>query len=72
MKLNPKKAKFMLVSRSRIIAPGYDDLILGDAELEEIKGFEYSWSNLSLKAFAGSCGKGSQESGSRAPRVKVV
>ena len=37
MGLNPKKTESMVVSRSRIIAPGYGDLALGGAELEEIK-----------------------------------
>ena len=37
MRLNPKKTKFMVVSRSSIIAPGYGDLTLGSAELEEAK-----------------------------------
>ena len=34
MKLNFKKTKSMVVSRSRANAPGYGDLILGGAELE--------------------------------------
>ena len=37
MRLNPKKTKSMVVSRSGIIAPGYSDLTLGGAKLEEIK-----------------------------------
>ena len=36
MRLNPKKTKSR-VSRSRINAPGYSDLILGGAELVEVK-----------------------------------
>ena len=32
-----KKMKSMVVKRSRTIAPGYGDLILGHAELEEVK-----------------------------------
>ena len=37
MRLNPKKTNSMMISRSRISAPGYDDFILGRAELEEVK-----------------------------------
>ena len=37
MRLNPKKTKSMVVSRSRTSAPGYDDLTLGGAELEKVK-----------------------------------
>ena len=37
MRYNPKKTKSMVVSRSRIIASGYDDLTLGSAEIEEVK-----------------------------------
>ena len=38
MRLNSKKTKFMVVSRYRTSAPGYDYLTLGGAELEEVKG----------------------------------
>ena len=34
--INCGKTKFMLVSRSRIIAPGYGDLTLGGTELQEV------------------------------------
>ena len=37
MRLNPKKTKSIVVSRSRTRAPGYGDLTLGGAELEELK-----------------------------------
>ena len=37
MRLNPKKTMFMAVSRSQPIAPSYDELALGGAELEELK-----------------------------------
>ena len=37
MRLNPRKTKSMVVSRSRTNAHGYGDLTLGSAELEEIK-----------------------------------
>ena len=37
MRLNIKKTKVMVVSRSRTIAPGYGDLTLGGTELEEVK-----------------------------------
>ena len=37
MRLNLKKMKPTMVSRSRTISPGYDDLTLGGAELEEVK-----------------------------------
>ena len=37
MRLNPKKTKFMVVSRFRTIALGYGDLTLGGAKLEEVK-----------------------------------
>ena len=37
MRLNPKKTKFMVVSRSWISASGYGELILSSAELEEVK-----------------------------------
>ena len=36
MRLNPKKTKSMIISRSLTIAPGYGDLTLDDAELEEL------------------------------------
>ena len=36
MRLHPKKTKFIVVSRSRTSAPGYGDLTLGGAELEEV------------------------------------
>ena len=34
---NPKNTKPMVVSRSRTYAPGYGDITLGSAELEEVK-----------------------------------
>ena len=34
--LNPKTTKSMVVSRFRTITPGYGDLTLSDAELEEV------------------------------------
>ena len=34
---SPKKTKFLVVSRYRTIAPGYVDLNLGGAKLEELK-----------------------------------
>ena len=37
MKLSPKKTKSTVISRSRTSAPGYGDLILGGAGLEEVK-----------------------------------
>ena len=37
MRLNSKKTKSMVVSRSRNIASGYHDLTLGGAELQELK-----------------------------------
>ena len=37
MSLNPKNTKSMVASRSRTYAPGYGDLTLGGAELEEVK-----------------------------------
>ena len=37
MNLNPKKPRFMVVSRFRTIAPGYGDLTFCDAELEELE-----------------------------------
>ena len=37
--LNPKKKKAMVVIRSRVSAPGYGDLTLSGAELEEVKSF---------------------------------
>ena len=37
MRLNPKKTKSMMVSQSPTYAPGYGDLIRGNAELEEIQ-----------------------------------
>ena len=46
-RLNLKKTKSMVLSRSRICALGYGDLTLGGAELEEGgKEFAYSWGNL--------------------------
>ena len=35
-RLNPMKTKSMVVSRSRIYAPGYGDLTISGAELEEV------------------------------------
>ena len=37
MRLNHKKTKCMVVSRSWTSAPGYGDLTLGVAELEDVK-----------------------------------
>ena len=37
MRLNTKKTKSMVVSRSLILAPGYGDLTVGGAEIEELK-----------------------------------
>ena len=37
MRLNPWKTSPMVVSRSRTIAPGYDNLTLGGEELEVVK-----------------------------------
>ena len=37
MRLNIKKTKSMVVSRSRSYTPGYSDFTRRDAELEEIK-----------------------------------
>ena len=37
MRLKHKKMKSMVVSRFRTNAPGYGDLTLGIAELEEVK-----------------------------------
>ena len=37
MRPNPKKTNSMVVSRSRTYAPGYDDLTLVGADLEELK-----------------------------------
>ena len=37
MKINPKKTKSMMVSRYRTCAPGWGDLTLSGAELEELK-----------------------------------
>ena len=37
MRLNIKKTKFMVVSQSRTIAPGYGELTVGSTELEEVK-----------------------------------
>ena len=37
MRLNPKKTKSIVVSRSRTSAPGYGDLTPGGAELAKIK-----------------------------------
>ena len=37
MRLNPKKKKTMMVSRSHTIAPDYGDLSLGDEEFDEVK-----------------------------------
>ena len=36
MRLNPEKTKLTLVSQSRNIAPSYDGLTFGSAELEEV------------------------------------
>ena len=48
MKLSPKKTKPMVGNRSRTIAPGYGDLILGGVELEEVKSL-YFCGNLRLE-----------------------
>ena len=37
IRLNPKKTKSTAVSRSRSNAPGYGDLTLGSAELEQVR-----------------------------------
>ena len=37
MRFNPKNINFIVVSRSRISAPGYGDITLGGDELEELK-----------------------------------
>ena len=37
MRLNPKNTKSMVASQSRIYAPGYHDVTLNGAELEEVK-----------------------------------
>ena len=69
MRLNPKKTKSMVVSRSRTIAFCYDDLTLGRPELEERKSlhilrvtfdskltFEtHLWKVMSKAARKGSC-----------------
>ena len=47
MILNPRKTISMEASRSRTIVPGYGNLTLGGAELEEEKS-AYSWSDLRL------------------------
>ena len=60
----------MVVSRSQIIAPGYGDLTLGGVELEEVKCLRSLGAR--LDSFAGSCVKGSQESGGRAPSRKII
>ena len=41
MRLNPKKAKSKLIIWSGTIAPGYGDLTLGGADLEELKSLHY-------------------------------
>ena len=38
MRLNSKETKSMVVSQSRTITPGYGDLTVGGAELEEVNG----------------------------------
>ena len=45
-RLNPKKAKSMVVSCSRISVLSYDELTHGGDELEEVKKSAYSWGNL--------------------------
>ena len=37
MKLNSKKAKYMVLSRTLSYAPGYGDLTLDGVELQEVK-----------------------------------
>ena len=37
MRLNPKKTESIVINRSRTSAPGYGELTLGGAELEEVK-----------------------------------
>ena len=49
MRINSKKTKSMGVSRSRTIAPGYGDLILGGAVLEEVKRLRILRVNLDSK-----------------------
>ena len=77
VKLNPQKTNSMVVIRSWTNAPGYGDLTLGGAELENVKSLqilEVTFDNkLTFKdSFAGSCVEGSQESGCRAPGRKVI
>ena len=48
MRLDPKKTKSKVVSRSQTYAPGYDDVTSGGPELEELKEFAYFWDNLRL------------------------
>ena len=49
MKLNIKKIKSMLVSRSRTIGPGYSDLNLGGAKIEEVNGLRILGVTLDFK-----------------------
>ena len=49
MRLNPKKTKSMVVSRSRTKAFGYGDLILGGDELQERMSLVFIGTNLSSK-----------------------
>ena len=37
IRLNPRKTKSMMISRSRTCAPGYSNLTLDGEELEELK-----------------------------------
>ena len=43
MRLNPKKTKSVVVSRSQTNAPGFGDLALGGDELKEIKSLRIFW-----------------------------
>ena len=49
MRLNPRKAKSMMVSRSRTRALGYVDLTLGSTEFEEVKSLRNLWETLDSK-----------------------
>ena len=49
MRLNSKRTKSMVVSRSRTIIPGYDDLTLGGAELKELKSLRILGVTLNFK-----------------------
>ena len=76
MRINTKKTKSMVGSRSRTISPSYGDLTLCGTELEEVTGLRILgvtlYSKLTKLICARSCVEGSQESGSRAPSRKVI